>query len=54
VDDDVLRGGGLDDALAVDALTGWDDPPICATWGQLLKQVPEDEPDGAAGLPVYD
>jgi hypothetical protein len=27
VDDDVLRGHGLEDALAVDALMGWDTPP---------------------------
>jgi hypothetical protein len=35
VDDDVLRGHGLEDALAVDALMGWDTPPDEDAAGQL-------------------
>lgn len=53
-DDDALRGHGLEDAVAVEALMGWDDPPPrCATCGAELAGLDRDyEPDGDAGLPI--
>ncbi len=54
MDEDALRGHGLEDALAVEALMGWDDPPLrCTTCGTELVGVdPDDDPEGEAGLPI--
>lgn len=50
-DDNPLEGHELDDAMAVDALMGWDGP-TCATCGRQLGSDPEDEVDGDAELPI--
>ena len=52
--DDPFHGHGLEDALAVEALMGWDDPPLrCATCGTELVGVdPDDDPEGEGGLPI--
>jgi hypothetical protein len=51
IDDNSLDELELEDALAVDALMGWDGP-TCATCGAPLRTDPEDDIDGDAGLPI--
>jgi hypothetical protein len=51
IDDNSLDELELEDALAVDALMGWDGP-TCATCGAPLRTDPEDYIDGDAGLPI--
>ncbi|MCI0582445.1 MAG: hypothetical protein L0227_06035 [Chloroflexi bacterium] len=50
-DEDPLRGFDLEDALAVEALMGWDGVS-CATCRRPLGTDPEDELDGDAGRPI--
>ena len=52
--DDPFGGHSLEDAVEVETLMGWDDPPLrCVTCGTpLVGMDPEDEADGDAGLPI--
>ena len=52
--EDPFGGHSLEDAVEVETLMGWDDPPPkCATCGAELVGVnPDDEPEGEAGLPI--
>lgn len=52
--EDPFGGHSLEDAVEVETLVGWDEPPLwCATCGTELVGVdPEDEADGDAGLPI--
>ena len=52
-DENPFDGHGLEEAVRVETLMGWDDPPRdCATCGQPLGADPEDEPHGDAGRPI--